>query len=111
MAKYSTTVTGANATLIGKVIRPRYADAFYAQVSIFGDFGGGSCALQYSPNAGTTKISLVNPLTGAAYAPTANDVVSLQPLGSADTLGGESLLYALPSSTSAALTVVLEDNR
>lgn len=111
MAKYSRTLTGSTAVQLGPVLRPRYADAYYSQISIYGDFGSGSCAIQYSPDGGTTKISLINPLTGAAYATTEAAVISLHPLGSTSDLSNASLLYATPSSTSAALTAVLEDNR
>ena len=111
MAKYITAVTGNTAQLIGKVIKPRDADAYYGQITITGNFDSGTCAIQYSADGGTTKVSLINPLTGSAYALTANGVVALNPLGANHSLSGASLLYATPTGASAALTVTLEDNR
>jgi len=111
MAKYTTTVSGNTATQVGLVIRPRYADAFYGQLSIFGNFDSGSVAVQYSPDGGTTKISLVDPSTGTAYAPTANAVIALNPLGATADNSNPSILYVTPSSAGAALTAILEDNR
>lgn len=113
MAKYTATVTTAAATAKICDIYRRKSDAegWIATAFTTGTFGGGTLALQYSPDGGATKYTGKD-FTGNSMSSTAAAVYTTQPIGNGASLGEYISLYAnLSGSTAGSVTVTVFDNR
>lgn len=109
MAKYTTTFAADGTAFLCNVVKPRNLPIWQATVYIYGTFGGGTVALQSSPNGGTTKLALKD-FSGTAFTATADDNIPIQ-LGTGDKNSDRVKLYAvLTGSTAPSITIDVLDN-
>lgn len=105
------TVDAAN-TEFASCAKPRASDIYLATVSLYGTFGGGTVTLFMSPDGGTTKIPLIDDLTGSAFSLTSARCFDIQMgTGNGSASSNEIKLYAtLAGSTSPNLNLTVHDN-
>lgn len=110
MANYRTTISAnTTGTAVITVHKPRSTTNWFATFAAYGTFGGGTLSYAFSPDGGTTKVTLKDG-SGSAYSATSNDVVNL-PLGVANHLGKEPIIYVvLSGATTPSITVDAYDN-
>ncbi len=109
MSKYAVTMTADATTFIATANRRNGSDSYFATLFAYGTWGGGTIAWQWSPDGGTTKLSIKDQM-GSAITSTANDSFNIS-LGTGGSLSTAPLIYAtLSGSTGPALTVGLLDN-
>lgn len=111
MPHRSITITTNTTTELVRPVRRSSADSWSATLGFSGTFGSGTYSLQYSPDGGTTKITMTD-LTGAAYAITAATVISISLYCSSSPITGkEPIIYVVSSGSSGANVVVnCQDN-
>ncbi len=105
------TADAAN-TEFASCAKPRTSDKYLATVSIYGTFGSGTVTLFMSPDNGTTKIALIDDLTGVAFSLTAARCFDIE-MGTGDGSAGTSeiKLYAtLAGATNPSLNITVHDN-
>ena len=109
MAKFSSTpLTADGRSEVYNVYNPRGRDNSTAlNVSVYGTFGGGTAALEYSPDQGTTWFPLTDSLR-AAVEFTQNEVI-LIPHITSDSNEPVSLSINLTGSTSPNLVFEVTD--
>lgn len=109
MAKYTATITADGSTQLAVIQRRKDAPRWMGTVSLSGTFGSGTYTLQWSPDGGTTKISIPDANGTTGY--TAATVLNLD-LGNGSHLTDSPILYVLcAGSTNPSVTVTLFDNR
>lgn len=113
MARYQVTLTTAAPTAyLCDVVRRHDADAWLGTAYSYGTFGGGTVAIQASPDGGTTKCTLKQEGTNVDATKTADGTVNVLHGGDSKNLSGNPQIYAtITGSTGASVTVVLYDNR
>jgi len=94
MAKITTNITSATTTEITTARKSRDVPYYFATIFVTGTFGGTTVTLQASPDGGTTKVTLNDPLTGTAYSLTANGAIDIK-LGAGGTNSDQIRLYAV----------------
>lgn len=87
-------------------------DSYVATISVYGTFGGGTVTIFMSPDNGTTKIALIDPLTSAAISLTSARAFNIKAgAGSGNAGATDVKLYAtLAGSTGANLNITVHDN-
>jgi hypothetical protein len=109
MAKYTATFAADGTAFICNVVKPRNLPMWQATIFVYGTFGAGTIAWQWSPDGGTTKLALKD-FSGTALTTTTNDSLPVQ-LGTGDKNSDRVKLYAvLTGSTAPSLTVGVFDN-
>lgn len=83
-----------------------------ATLSVFGTFGSGTVALQYSPNGGTTYINVPDQV-GNAISFSTNGITNFEIYANGDPISGQQckLRLALTGATSPSVTYIIDDAR
>jgi hypothetical protein len=113
MARYQVTLTTASPTAyLCDVVRRHDSEAWVGTAYSYGTFGGGTVAIQGSPDGGVTKCTLKQEGTNVDATKTADGTVNVIHGGDANKNADYPKIYAtLTGSTGATVTVVLYDNR
>lgn len=112
MAKYTLTFA-ADAALVElcTVNKVRALTEWFANIFVYGTFGGGTVTLFISPDGGTTKVPLLSTAGAAISIGTTGAMVSVR-LADGGTNADAMKIYAtLSGSAAPALTVALFDNK
>lgn len=112
MAKYTATISADGSTALCQIDRRKSdANAWQADIFIGGTFGGGTVAIQLSPDGGTTKFAWKD-WNGTAISSATAAHFTTPPAGNGTHLSDFMTVYAvMTGSTAPSVSVTVFDNR